>query len=781
MENIGESNDNDRPVSPAAVLGLRGAVSGDWAELHGSAYSELFERAPTRLVLQVLGIALCLALFADAVPVLALYLWAGAAGIVAAVNASISYSFRDAHLRTLEFAEHVRHTAAAFVLGCVWSVPVLFFAPFAPESTFTILWAFVALIVVASSVSRTGVPLGTIVFCMTVGLFCAIGLFFAGNPVLGAICLFTGVFSALGAYEIAHDKLVSVRTSQDLKKKSEVVSLLLREYEETNTDWLFELDTTRRLVSASPRLCAAFQEDAANLEGKPFLQLLSGAAWHTGEFSPSLRNLADRLKARESFSDLVAEVWIAGTRRFWQFSGTALFGQDGKYSGFRGVGSDVTEQRESSEKIAYMARFDPLTELPNRVMLNESLKAALNYAEKWRTRCAFLMIDLDRFKAVNDSLGHLTGDELLGQVAMRLKGLMGENEVVGRLGGDEFAIVVRDASDRAQVRALAKRIIEHLSEPYKVERHVLYVGASIGAAYGPRDGNSVEELMRNADLALYRAKDGGGGSFVEYEAQLHASAVERRTLEAALRVALRNDEFILHFQPVVDANDHSIVSFEALIRWISPEHGFVSPAKFIPLAEDTRLIVPIGKWVMAQACAEAMNWPDHVKVNVNVSPEQLVEPDFVTSVVQSLSRSGLSPERLEIEVTESIFLRDANIASRALEAVMKLGCSVALDDFGTGYSSLGYLRQLKFSTIKVDRSFVQGAAQQSAESEAIINAVVAMAKSLKMTTTAEGVENEEEAEMIRQMGCTKIQGFHFGRPMPSQEARGLFADHRRYG
>ncbi len=231
---------------------------------------------------------------------------------------------------------------------------------------------------------------------------------------------------------------------------------------------------------------------------------------------------------------------------------------------------------------------------------------------------------------------------------------------------------------------------------------------------------------------------------------------------------------VLHYQPVVDAHTEQVVSFEALVRWNSEDHGFVSPGKFIPLAEDTRLIVPIGRWVMRKACEEARNWPEHVKVNVNVSPEQLLEPGFHAEVVQALAATGLRPERLEVEVTESIFLRDASVARNALEQVMALGCSVALDDFGTGYSSLGYLRKLKFSTIKVDRTFVQGAAQGSAESLAIINAVVAMAKSLQMTTTAEGVETGEEAELIRNLGCDKIQGFYFGRPMTAADATSLF-------
>ena len=446
----------------------------------------------------------------------------------------------------------------------------------------------------------------------------------------------------------------------------------------------------------------------------------------------------------------------------------------GAFAGFRGVGSDVTQQRESSEKIAYLARYDTLTGLPNRLMLNEALGDALRYAKQWRTRCAFLMIDLDRFKAVNDSLGHLVGDQLLAQVSYRLKELMDEGALCGRLGGDEFAIVVRDATEKGRVEDIARRVIERLSQPYQIDHHTLYVGASVGSAFGPRDGKTVEDLMRNADLALYRAKDEGGSGHFSYEPALHASAEERRKLELALRRALDRGELTLNFQPVVDAQSEAIVSFEALVRWNSTEHGFVSPGKFIPLAEDTRLIVPIGAWVLEKACHEATRWPRHVRIAVNVSPEQLLEPEFASTVVHALSASGLDARRLEIEVTESIFLRDANIARNSLEQVMALGCTVALDDFGTGYSSLGYLRKLQFSTIKVDRTFVQGAAQGSPESLAIVRAVVAMAQSLEMTTTAEGVETAEQADMLRTLGCNKIQGFHFGRPMPADDVQVLF-------
>jgi diguanylate cyclase (GGDEF)-like protein len=554
--------------------------------------------------------------------------------------------------------------------------------------------------------------------------------------------------------------------------------LLLREFEEGEADWLWQVDSSRRVRSASPRFAYALGAEPAAIDGLPIIQLIAGEAWENGQFHSSLHDLAERLTRRESFSNQLVRVVINEEPRWWELSGTPKLDENGQFEGFRGVGSDVTEQRESSEKIAYLARYDTLTGLPNRMMLTEAFGEAMHYAQEARSRCAFLMIDLDRFKAINDTLGHQIGDKLLAKVSERLKEQMTANELCGRLGGDEFAIVIHDASDPARVQQVAQRVIERLSQPYEIQHHTLFVGASVGSAVGPRDGSTVETLMRNADLALYRAKDEGGGVHVHYEPALHAHAEERRKLEFSLRRALESNEFVLNYQPVVDAESEHIVCFEALIRWNSTEHGMVSPAKFIPIAEDSRLMVPIGEWVMREACQQAMSWPDHVKVAVNISGEQLIGSSFIPSVVSALSISGLPAYRLELEVTESIFLRDPASARAALEQVMALGCNVALDDFGTGYSSLGYIRNLCFSTIKVDRSFVGGAAAGNRESLAIIRAVVAMADSLEMSTTAEGVETKAELEVVRQLGCKKIQGFFYGRPMEADAATAIFQQRR---
>jgi diguanylate cyclase (GGDEF)-like protein len=757
-----------------AVLGLTDPGDGDWARLRGLQYSCLPRAMLSRLCAQSLAALAAASLFFGSIHVLAIVAWLIALGSTLYYGIKIDTSLADADRRRMSSEEVNRQTVSSIVNALVWVVSIAMATLFVDPETQLKLWTVLAMLMTASAILLPGVPMGTLMFTGIVGGAAVVSFLVSGAFDMAFVALAFVFTVCLGAIEGAKRFLETKVAEAGMVEKSEVVSLLLREYEEGEADWLWQIDTARRVRGVSPRFAFALGIPPEEIDGQPFIQMIAGSAWETGQFPSSLHDLAERLKRRESFSNLLVRVTINGHQRWWELSGTPKLDEHGNFDGFRGVGSDVTQARESSDKIAYLARYDTLTGLPNRMMLNEALADALKYAEQWRTRCAFLMIDLDRFKAVNDTLGHLVGDQLLAKVSDRLKEQMSENEICGRLGGDEFAIVIRDASDLNRINLVAERVIDRLSQPYEVDHHTLYVGASIGSAIGPTDGNTVETLMRNADLALYRSKDSGGNAHYPYEPALHAHAEERRKLEFSLRRALDRNELLLHYQPVVDAESERILSFEALIRWNSAEHGFVSPGKFIPLAEDTRLIVPIGEWVLQEACHEAVNWPSDTKVAVNVSGEQLLDNNFVASVVTALTSSGLPAHRLEVEVTESIFLRDAALARAALEKVMALGCGVALDDFGTGYSSLGYIRRLRFSTIKVDRSFVQGAATGNPESLAIIRAVVAMADSLEMSTTAEGVETEAELAIVRQLGCRKIQGFYFGRPMPANEAGALF-------
>ena len=776
----GPSTAEDRPVS--AISG-RGPLGGGLMQRMGIAGA----KTEKLLGLQYAALArtafLRFAVFVVAgIP--AITFWMGSSGLllaggwfllivlIAAALLRMERGFIDAERRQMASEEQRTHLAAVGMAGLLWAGPMLAF-PDAMASGNAPQYAVMALLIGVFVLALSAVPTAAMTFIAIFAFAGATSMILAGDFAGVVAQVAFGLVVAAGAMALSRLYLRLRLTEANLAEKQETVSLLLHEFEENSADWLWQVDAARRVRGVSPRFAHALGMEPREADGQPLLRLIAGEGWDTGALPSSLRDLAERLKRRESFSNMMVRVSMNGRTRWWELSGTPKHDEHGQFAGFRGVGSDVTEQRESAEKIAQLARYDQLTGLPNRMMLTEALGTALQRAEQWRTRCAFLMIDLDRFKAVNDTLGHQIGDKLLAQVSRRLRVLMGQHDTCGRLGGDEFAVVMADVNDREAVDRMAHAIIDVLSKPYDVDHHTLFVGASVGSAVGPRDARTVETLMRNADLALYRSKDEGGGSHFAYEPQMHAHAEERRKLEFALRHALERDELELNFQPVVDAVTEEILSFEALMRWNSVEFGRVSPAKFIPIAEDTRLIVPIGEWALRRACDEAAHWPGHVKVAVNVSAEQMLDANFASTVVSALAASGLAPERLELEVTESIFLRDGGAAQSTLNQIQSLGCKLALDDFGTGYSSLGYLRNNRFNTIKIDRSFVQGAAKDSPESLAIIRAVVAMCDALGMETTAEGVESERELERIRQLGCSKIQGFLFGRPMGALEANAL--------
>ncbi|MFN3435217.1 MAG: putative bifunctional diguanylate cyclase/phosphodiesterase, partial [Sphingomonas sp.] len=737
------------------LIGLRdGADAAQWARIRSTQLDAGRRLALLLLAANLIGAAMTVSLFDGSIAPLVIGSWAALITLVSVAVAvrRLGTRHRDGGYAT---QADVRATAIeGAALAAAWSVPCLVFSPPPGSLIAYVLWMVLSVVMTAGAVAMAPLALATIAFVGGLGLVVTAKLLLLGNYAAAcATTAFTGMLIAVCLNRAR--SLVVIRASQmALDERDETVSLLLREFEESNADWLWETDSARRVIKASPRFAYACGLDPVAIEGMPFLQVLAGPAWETGNFSAGLRTLADKLKTRESFRDLRLPLVVGGEERWWELAASPRFDETGAFCGFRGVGSDVTEQRASADKINRMARFDTLTGLPNRLMVNETLVRAMADADKWGGRCGFMMIDLDRFKAVNDTLGHPIGDRLLGRVSERLGQLMNDNTMCGRLGGDEFAVVVRDATNTAAVEDLARRIIETLSRPYEVDAHTLYIGASVGLAIGPRDGRTAEMLIRSADLALYRAKDAGRGVYHAYEPELHVQAEERRVLEMALRQAVEKNEMHLQYQPVVEAGTGRLKGFEALLRWHNPQFGNVSPVKFIPLAEEARLIQPIGEWVLRTACAEAANWPSHIRVAVNVSPDQLQNPNFVTVVTSALANSRLSPERLELEVTESVFMHEGLGATKVLERILDLGVRLSLDDFGTGYSSLGYLSRTRFSSIKIDRSFVQGASKGVKEAIAIIRAVVALAQSLGMATTAEGVETEAEHRLVQELGCT---------------------------
>jgi diguanylate cyclase (GGDEF)-like protein len=436
------------------------------------------------------------------------------------------------------------------------------------------------------------------------------------------------------------------------------------------------------------------------------------------------------------------------------------------------IHEDVTERRKAEQRIAHMAHHDALTDLPNRVQFREEMTEALsNVAEG--EKVAVLYIDLDHFKDVNDTFGHPIGDVLLRQVSERLRGCVRPSDAVARLGGDEFAVIQTAANQPVSATAMANRIIKELAVPFDLDGHQAIIGASIGISVAPDDGDDADQLLKKADIALYRAKEDGRGAYRFFEPEMDARMQRRRALELDLRRALALNQFEVHYQPLLNLENNEISGFEALVRWRHPERGMVQPNDFIPLAEETGLIGPIGNWVLNQACGDAIKWPEHVKIAVNLSPVQF-NKTLVLDVISALSKSGLAPNRLELEITETVLMQDTDSTIAMLNQLRDLGVRIAMDDFGTGYSSLGYLRKFPFDKIKIDRSFINDMDEKT-DSIAIVRAVTGLGATLGISTTAEGVETVEQLRRLRLEGCTEAQGFLISKPRPASELADLLS------
>jgi diguanylate cyclase (GGDEF)-like protein/PAS domain S-box-containing protein len=446
----------------------------------------------------------------------------------------------------------------------------------------------------------------------------------------------------------------------------------------------------------------------------------------------------------------------------------AIADADGRAEYLLGVSEDIADRKRAEAQIARLAHYDPLTELPNRVLFQKHLGEALTRRARSGDQLAVHFIDLDRFKTVNDTLGHPIGDALLRVAAERLRGCVREGDTVARLGGDEFAVVQTGLSDMSGATRLAERVVEAMAAPFDIQGHQVMIGASVGVSAAPSDGDDADELLKKADMALYRAKADGRGAFHFFERAMDEQLQARRALELDLRRALAAGEFQLYYQPLYNLGDDRVTGCEALLRWNHPERGMVSPADFIPLAEEIGLIVQLGEWVLREACAEAARWPDHVRLAVNLSPAQFRDRGLVRTVISALAVSGLPAERLELEITESVLLQDNAANMSMLHDLKALGVRISMDDFGTGYSSLSYLRSFPFDKIKIDQTFVRDILKDS-DALAIIKAVLDLGSSLGIVTTAEGVETVEQLNALRDQGCAEIQGYFISRPAPASE------------
>jgi len=546
-----------------------------------------------------------------------------------------------------------------------------------------------------------------------------------------------------------------------------VAARLVREFEEQGTGWFWQTDSEGNVTYLSAKVAAELDTPSVPAIGAPMTTLFR-VDTNTAETE---RTIAFHLASRTAFSNYSVRPAVAGKLdRWWSMSGRPITDGDGHFLGFIGNGSDLTERRRADAEIARLALFDSLTGLANRQRMRQWLDQTLAQANGARGTALFLL-DLDRFKAVNDTLGHQTGDALLKQVAQRLVRAIGDSGLVGRLGGDEFKVILPGETNRETLSIIARTVIESLSQPYSIDGSSISIGCSIGIALAPENGGDAETLVRNADLALYGAKGDGRGIHRFFKTAMLDGARSRKQIEDDLRHALAGNQFHVAYQPVVSTASERIVGYEALLRWEHPTRGLISPTEFVPVAEDCGLIEAIGEWVLRTACMEAAAWPADVRIAVNVSPIQFANPALPTVVTSALAKSGIAPGRLELEITEGVFLDETTSSEQMFRTLKAIGVRLALDDFGTGYSSLGYLKKAPFDKIKIDQSFVRGAAMAGNRNAAIIRAIVTLADALGMETTAEGVETHDEIELIRNLGCSHIQGWVYGKAAQPEEVR----------
>jgi diguanylate cyclase (GGDEF)-like protein len=757
----------------AAPPGIRG-----WGRVRAA---QLKQMGPAMVVAawgQTFNALLICYMLEDEAPPMSMALWLVSVSLLMVYFAQQQRRLRGREIHSLPRKTINRTAYHSTFVGLVWCFPARFFFEHANHGQQLALCVITATMMAGAAFVFSSVPAAAAAYVVVMGVAATKMLSTTNSWVITMIGpVYTG---AMLAMVLINGRAFMQRKCLDLalEEREQTVSLLLREYESSDADWLWQTNAKLCFKNVSARFARAIGRPIETLETLSILDLVREVPRDDQSGRRAIAAAEAMLTREEAFSELVVVLPAEHGSKAIELAARPAFNKHGRFLGYHGVGSDVTAARQAADRIAHMARHDALTGLPNRLQLLENLGAALKAAQARKQECAVLLVDLDRFKTINDSLGHVAGDHLLQQVSRSFETVISDEMTAGRLGGDEFAIVVPLVESREELEQLCLALVSALQGPFLYREQRLFVGASVGVAIGPGDGDSVEEMIRNADLALYRAKAGSGNEIRFYEPILHARAEERRKIELALHGAMDAGEFSLAFQPLVDANSCEILSFEALLRWNNPELGQIPPTKFIPIAEETGMLGRIGEWVLRTACREAAAWPADISIAVNVSPRQLRDPGFIVTLVSALTQAGLDPGRLELEVTETVFLELTGTTQRVLSQIQSLGVKLAMDDFGTGYSSLGYLRRADFDTLKIDRSFVQSISAQDPESTAIIRAVVALAGSLGMKTVAEGVATPDQLELVRALGCDKIQGYIFSRPVTGTTVRAMLARNR---
>lgn len=540
----------------------------------------------------------------------------------------------------------------------------------------------------------------------------------------------------------------------------------LRDYEESGLGWFWSSDSKGLIRYVSTSVAKVLGKSAADLVGQPLTSLFY---LDDEDASRNGRTLPLALASHKSFSDFRLRARREDHEVWWSIAGRPQFDDAGNFQGFRGNGSDVTEQLREQRDTTRLAKFDSLTGLCNRFTMGQRLETTLTAFRSSQRACALMMIDLDRFKQVNDTLGHPVGDALLKQVAERLRGVIGKDGDIGRLGGDEFQIILPDCDDRGKLGDIAKKIISLVSQPYSIDNSRCSIGASVGIAVAPFDGATSEELVRSADLALYAAKGGGRGQFRFFSIELQSNAEKRQIIEEDLRHALAQGQMRLDYQPIVSIKSNTVVGLEALMRWQHPDFGELPPSLFIPIAEESDTIVGLSEWAIHEACREAAGWPGTLPVSVNVATTHFGIGGFMATLTQALAESQLAPDRLELEFNETVFRLPEQAINDTLGELRTLGVKVSLDNFGAGTSPLGQLRLHRFDKVKIDRDVVQDMTMSKSRCSAIGASIMTLAKRLGMQTVAVGVEARDELKVMTDLGVDLIQGHIYAPACPVVE------------